>query len=55
LVDDSSSSDPVSSEVGDDSTKAEHILVRLLSKERAARVSELVTAIEFLRKTATER
>jgi hypothetical protein len=53
LVDGTPDADSVSSD--DDSQKVEQILSAILSKTRKAQLPELATAIEFLRKTATER
>jgi len=53
LVDGAPEADSVSSD--DDSQKVEQILSDILSKTRKAQLPELATAIEFLRKTATER
>jgi hypothetical protein len=53
LVDDDPEGESDSSD--DDSKRVEQILCDILSKTRRAQLPELAAAIEFLRKTATER
>ena len=55
LVEDACEPEAVASQHGDASEEVERILNGLLSKRQTADVPELVKAIEFLRKTATER
>ena len=54
-VDGAPDANPPSENVSDESRRIEAFLSSLLSREQKADVSKLVEAIEFLRKTATQR
>ncbi len=54
-VDGAPDANPPSENVSDESKRIEAFLSGLLSREQKADISKLVEAIEFLRKTATQR